>query len=400
MKDMDRIYRGWVVTASTFVILFIVFGISYSFGIFFNSLLREFGASRESISLIFSIHIFILFISGAFFGRLSDVMSPKIVIGLGIALISFGLIISSFAKEIWHLYISYGVIFALGIGAAYIPSISTMQQWFIERGGTAAGIANTGIGFGSLAIAPIAAHMNITIGWRYSFIIFGVLSLLVLTIAVLFQTQPEDISGRGVEFHFTDLFRSRPFLLLFTAILLGDISIYISIAHIVPYAIDRGVGDVMASTILGMLGGAGIAGRFGMGYLSDTLGKDKGLIICFLGMGLVIIWLIMAETYWMFMLFSLVFGFTYGGFVALLSPIAMDLFGRDNLSSIIGALFAAAGIGALIGPTMAGSLYDSFGSYMIPFTISGISSLVAAGLMISLKKSGDDCSLTPKYPES
>jgi MFS family permease len=149
-----------------------------------------------------------------------------------------------------------------------------------------------------------------------------------------------------------------------------------------------------------MLGGAGIAGRFGMGYLSDTLGKDKGLIICFLGMGLVIIWLIMAETYWMFMLFSLVFGFTYGGFVALLSPIAMDLFGRDNLSSIIGALFAAAGIGALIGPTMAGSLYDSFGSYMIPFTISGISSLVAAGLMISLKKSGDDCSLTPKYPES
>ncbi len=391
---MMRIYRGWLVTASTFVVLFVVFGLSNSFGIFFNSLLKEFGATRESTSLIFSIHVFILFISGAFFGRLSDITGPRKVIGLGIVLISSGLLISSFANEIWHLYFSYGIIFALGAGAAYIPSIATMQQWFVKRGGTAAGIANAGIGFGSLAVAPIAAHMNITMGWRYSFVIFGLSSLIVLVIAVIFQTQPGDISSKQARFHLVDLIRSKAFLLLFTAILLGDMSIYISLGHIVPYAIDRGIGEVPASTILGSIGGAGIIGRFGMGYISDTLGRDNGLIksliTCLLGMGLSLIWLIFARVYWMLMLFSLVFGFTYGGFVALLSPIAMVLFGRDNLSSIIGTLYAATGVGALIGPTMAGRLYDSTGSYLISFIIGGLSSLAAAGLVISLRKTNQE----------
>jgi len=382
---MVKIYRGWIVTASTFVILFLIFGISYSFGIFFHSFQVEFSAGREAVSWIFSIHVFLLFITGAFFGWLSDRIGPRKVIMAGVLLISTGLFLSGFAESITHLYITFGVVVSLGIGAVYVPSVATMQQWFVRKAGTAAGLANAGIGMGNLVIALIGAHLLILFGWRVSFLIFGLVSLIALSIASIFQIPPEDIRGSSGPSGISGLVLSSSFILLFVAIFLGDIPIYISLTHIVPYSLDRGVTETSASVVLGMIGGAGIAGRLGMGIISDKIGRKVGLMLCFAGMGGSIMWLVIADTYLSLLIFSIVFGFSYGGFVALLSPFAMDLFGKHSLGAVIGLLYASAGFGALIAPSMAGRMFDMYGSYTIPFITGGLASFIAIILMVFIK---------------
>ncbi len=307
---------------------------------------------------------------------------------MGVILISSGLFLSGYAGSIWHLYLTFGVIVSTGIGAVYVPSVATMQQWFVKKAGTAAGLANAGIGMGNLVIALISVHLLVNYGWRMSFLVFGSLAFIILSIAGFFQVPPEDVRKSSRSSDLAGIIFTSSFILLFIAIFLGDVPIYISLTHIVPYSLDRGLTETSASIVFGMIGGAGIAGRIGMGVISDAIGRKAGLMLCFAGMGGSIIWLVMANSYPTLLLFSIIFGFSYGGFVALLSPFAMDLFGKHSLGAVIGLLYASAGFGALIAPSMAGRMFDLYGSYSIPFITGGIASFIAVILLAFISPEG------------
>ena len=72
----------------------------------------------------------------------------------------------------------------------------------------------------------------------------------------------------------------------------------------------------------------------------------------------VLLWWV-ASAYWLLALFAVVFGICYGGYVALLPTIVMDLYGPRSVSGIIGCLYTGCGIGTLLGPWLAGAAYDA-----------------------------------------
>ncbi len=51
------------------------------------------------------------------------------VMTTGVLLMAGGFVAASFAKEIWQLYLSQGLMVGLGIGAMFIPGIAVMPQW-------------------------------------------------------------------------------------------------------------------------------------------------------------------------------------------------------------------------------------------------------------------------------
>ena len=50
-----RIFYGWFVVAAAFAVTFVGFGCAYTFSAFVEPLQRDFGASRGSVSLVFSL---------------------------------------------------------------------------------------------------------------------------------------------------------------------------------------------------------------------------------------------------------------------------------------------------------------------------------------------------------
>ena len=71
----------------------------------------------------------------------------------------------------------------------------------------------------------------------------------------------------------------------------------------------------------------------------------------------------LSSSAWSLVVFALVFGAFYGGFVAIAPSLAADYFGGRALGSVLGALYSGVAFGALLGAPAAGYAYDFFGSY-------------------------------------
>src|SRR5579864_6342433 len=86
------IFYGWFVVTGAFAVTFLGFGSAYTFSAFVESLQRDFGASRGSVSLVFSLAGFLYFGLGILSGPLADRFGPRrfavagmILVGLGLA---------------------------------------------------------------------------------------------------------------------------------------------------------------------------------------------------------------------------------------------------------------------------------------------------------------------------
>jgi MFS family permease len=163
--------------------------------------------------------------------------------------------------------------------------------------------------------------------------------------------------------------RTRQFALvclLYFSFLFSLVSITV---HLVIHAIGQDIPATRAALTLSLIGGACIVGMNVMGNVADRFSNKIALGISYSLMGLSLVWLVPAHSEWVFYLFSIVFGFAYGGMQVLFSPLVAELFGTRSHGVILAAGALVGSIGAAIGPIVAGYLFDAFGSYTIAFII-------------------------------
>ena len=117
-----RIFYGWFVVAAAFAVTFVGFGCAYTFSAFVESLQRDFGASRGSVSLVFSLAGFLYFGLGIVSGPLADRFGSRRLAVAGMILIGLGLAAASAARSLLEVYAAYGLGVGLGVGCAYVPA--------------------------------------------------------------------------------------------------------------------------------------------------------------------------------------------------------------------------------------------------------------------------------------
>ncbi len=381
----SRFFYGYVVVAVIFLILVIIGGAHYSFGVFFKPLAGEFGWSRAMTSGAFSLYIVLSGFLWMISGRLNDRFGPRIVMTGTLLFLGLGYLLMSRISVIWHLYLFYGVIIAVGMSAAFVPMASTVARWFVKNRGLMTGIAISGVGAGTMVMPPLASWLIASYGWRISYIILAVVVWVVLmAIAQLLKRDPSQIGKLPYGYHeirtegpslgeegfsTKEAIFTRQFWLLGIISLLFGVFLQGVMVHIVLHAIDTGIPPTMAATVLTAVGGLGIAGRIIMGSAGDRIGNRTVLIICYAIITVALAWLLVVKELWMFYIFAGVFGFAYGGLGAVLSPLVADLFGLRSHGAILGITGFANQIGGAIGPVMAGAVFDTTGSYYIAFLI-------------------------------
>ncbi|MFC1988193.1 MFS transporter, partial [Chloroflexota bacterium] len=152
--------------------------------------------------------------------------------------------------------------------------------------------------------------------------------------------------------------------------------------HIVAHATELELSPVTAASIITVIGGASIVGRITMGITADRISKKSAYIICFIMVASALLWLAGAKEAWMLYLFAALFGFAYGGHIALGSLIIADLFGLGSHGVIFGSVIVGATIGGAIGPFVTGSIFDIMHHYQLAFLISAGMALI--GLILAL----------------
>ena len=117
--------------------------------------------------------------------------------------------------------------------------------------------------------------------------------------------------------------------------------------------------------LVGLIGVGSLVGRFAIGALADKLGRTTTIALAGVSMGLSYLLWLAAGGYLALAVFALWLGLSYGGIVSLMPAICMDMFGARALAGIIGTLYSAAALGNLLGPVLAGAVFDRMGSYQL-----------------------------------
>ncbi|MBB3569851.1 MFS transporter [Rhizobium sp. BK491] len=376
--------EGWKVVAATHVLTAVTFGAAYSFSATLPGLAAEFSASRGEIALVFSISACLFYSLGAIAGPLADRWSPRSLVLLGLAAMILGYIGASRAGSLVSLYIWYGFGVGLGIGLSYVPALGAVQSWFIRRRSQASGIATAGIGLGTLVLPFAIGQALPFIGWRGCFTalacLFAVFGLPAAMLIRKRRDNPDPSRGRADKHANAAIWRDGRFYLFYAVLVLSSFCTFIPYVHIVAAAQDMGLSLQDGTTLVGLIGVGNVVGRFFLAGLGDRFGRRRLLAsLTFAVAASFALWA-SASGMTQLTLFALTFGMSYGGCVGLYPAVAADLFGTRNIGAVIGYLYTAVGIAALIGPTAAGFIFDHTGSYSGPIIASGLAAF-AAGFM-------------------
>lgn len=388
----------------------------YTFGVFFKPLAGEFGWTRALTSGAFSLQ---MILHGLFYiatGRLNDRFGPRVVMsGCGL-LLGVGYLLMSQISDIWHLYLFYGVIIAIGMSGGFVPLSSTVARWFVKRKGVMIGIAVAGIGVGTMIMPPVASWLISNYGWRTSYAVMGLTVLVIAISAAQFlrrdpaqmrllpygqsevQEESSNLEVGGLSLQ--EAMYTRQFWLLCVAYFSFGVFLQAIMVHIVPHATELGISPIAAANIFAAIGGLGIVGRIVMGSASDRIGSRPALIICFVLLTAALAWLLVARELWVLHLFAIVFGFGYGGMSALMPPTVVELFGLRSHGVVLGVITFITTAGGAIGSLMAGSVFDITGSYRVAFLICAALSIIGIILsaLLRLPSSRGGANATRKSP--
>lgn len=388
--------HGWVIVIVFLVSGIALYGVRFSYGVFFKSLEIEFGLSRAATSSIFSVNLLLSGVSAFFMGWALDRYGPKVTLSLMGLFTGLGLITTGFTNSLWQLYITYSLLLALGIGAIFVVPMSTISRWFDKKRGLAAGIASLGIGLGPLIMAPFATYIIINYTWRIASIIIGLVAFfVVLPISRLLKKSPAEVgalsdgvtaSSNGTQndhppqtgLTLREALRTRSFYIILLIYLFFSSNIFFITTHLVPHVTDTGFSAMEAATMLSVVGVAAIVGRVLMGIVSDRIGRRFAVIVCALVQGVAVLWLTWAHDFWMLQLFAISFGLAYSGMSPSLAALISDTFGVGRIGTILGVLEVGFGLGAAAGPAIGGYIFDISGSYSAAFLLWTVAMLTAA----------------------
>jgi len=140
--------------------------------------------------------------------------------------------------------------------------------------------------------------------------------------------------------------------------------------------------------LVGIIGVGSLVGRFAIGPLADRWGRTITLMVMQISLGASYALWYGAHGYAWLVCFALWFGLSYGSMVSLLPAICMDLFGPRSVSAIVGALYTAAALGNLLGPVMAGAMFDHDQNYAGVMGVCGLLSVLATACLWRLSRVG------------
>jgi MFS family permease len=405
-KSKDAVFYGWVVVVSFLLVGITLYGIHFSFGIFFKSIQSEFSLTRTVTSAIASANLLLAGICAFGAGWALDRYGPKTIILLMGLFAGLSLLLTSQTNSLWQLFITYSLLLAIGTGALYVVPTSTISRWFDKKRGLALGIAGSGSGLGTVIMAPFATYLISNFEWRIAYIVVGLIAwLIVIPSSWLLKREPRDIgtlpdgaksnlkdieseegSFQPADFSLLQVFSTRSFWLILSIWFLFATCLFLVLTHLVPHVTDIGFSAREAAGVLSLMGGSAIAGRVLMGIASDRMGRKLTPIICALLLAGAMLWLTWSKDLWMLYLFALVCGFAYSGLSSSAGALIADVFGLGNIGAIFGVLEVGFGIGAAVGPALGGLLFDANNSYSTAFLIGGFSMFIATLLIALIRR--------------
>lgn len=394
------IYYGWVIVIVGFLAhIASAFSISSTLSVFLKPLSADLGISRGTFSLIRSGEILIGAAAAPVVGTLMDRFGGRWLMAAGGLISGAGFICLGQARDFIQFMLVRWLLISPGdsLMGSMVINVS-IARWFVRMRGRALAIAGMGHGLAKVCMPVMAATLMIYVGWRGSWVVFGVFALLLVVVpAVLFMRRsPEEMGllpdgglvevreavarpqkrryakrtgADNVEWRRREALRTPVFWLIASTFGVAQIGVTGLNLHVFSYVTDLGHPTLVAASVMSIIAVMQFSTPIVWGMLADRM--DNGILNmakCALqGAGLLLALSLpgMAPLYAGFF----IYGIGMGGTAILAETIWADFFGRISLGKIRGMGSLVTNLFSAGGPPFFGLLFDYTESYYLSFSI-------------------------------
>ncbi len=336
----------------------------------------EFGATRGTASLAYTLVMLGFGSGGVLTGKITDRYGIVAAIGVGVGILGLGYIGAGMSSSIWQFILMH---FAIGLSASatFGPLMAEASHWFDRYRGFAIALAASGNYIGGTIWPPLVNWGMQSAGWRSTYIAIGIFTAIAMTLALVALRMQ---MGAGVRPDHVDAPPPRVDLRLstnsLTAILsLASIACCVAMSmpqvHIVAYCGDLGYGVARGAEMLSLMLGFGIVSRIGSGFLADRIGGILTLLIGSIAQGTALLLYLFFDGLTSLYVISAMFGLFQGGIVPSYAIIVREAMPAAEAATRVGIVIFASVFGMSFGGWVSGVIFDATGSYAAAF-LNGI----------------------------
>ena len=422
-------YGWWLVGISSFMLTLMSLTVFQGLGTMLVALERQFLWSRTALSGAFSLARVEGAVLGPVEGVLIDRIGTRRMVMIGYTIMGVGFIwisqieslgnmrliakatpFDSLDESLIQFYFAY-IFITLGSGlGGWLALIALVNNWFSRRRSFAMATAMSGIHLGGLLVTPFALAID-TYGFESTALWIGIVLLAIVgPAAKAIRNHPEDMgllpdgdtrrpevdgnpvasSAAGIddepEFTVMQALKTPAFWMLTIAQVASSVAIVTLALHLVPKLTDTGMSLTAAASVHTTYTLVALPAQFISGYYADRL--PKTLMIAFFmfvqGVGILIIALF--DTVIMAYVFALLYGIGFGGRSPLTTAIRGEYFGRKAFATIMGVSQFPMNIAMIFAPLFAGYMFDTTGTYIVPFTTFAGLTLAGGVLMLFVRR--------------
>ena len=379
--------------------------IRMGFGVFIQPLEDQFDWSQNGIGFAYALSSIVSAAVSPITGNLGDRFGAKKSMIMGAAVFLLGMVLTAFVTQLWHFWLTYGVVLGIAQAIFLVPLIPAAMIWFRRHLGLAMGLIMASWGVGPALATPLIALSIDKLGWKMSFIVIGVVSTaLMLVMISIFRNRPGDMSLKAYGTLHDDpplsdelppvkllrefsghMKKTTAYYNMSSIHFLGCIGHAVILVWIIPMATDGGLSLVTASFIVTVMSVVSIATRLTTPVLCERFGVRSVMSIFYVLQGAPVLILFMPDLTGVFFIFAITFGVGYGGETGGFPILNRKYFGHAPMGGAHGFQMLGAGIGMAVGGWIGGPVFDLFGSYNWALAVSIVASVGGAVSIVMLE---------------
>ena len=350
-------------------------GTVLAFGVLYLPLVRELGEGRGAVAAVQSAVMLLGGLGAPLVGSALDRWGPRRLFQSGAVVAALGLVWASQTHTLPALVLAYGVVAGAGLAAlGSTPNMVVVAQWFPGRRARAIALADLGTPAGGFLLVPLAQLVVERWGWRAALqLLAGMLVVLVVP-ANAGQRLPPAASPVAARPLGTAL-RTRTFWALVALRFCIGVGFTLVNTHVVALAIDAGVGPLRAAAALAAVALVSVAGRLGVGWLTDRVGPAPALSFAFgtalAGVGCLGLLAATGQPGWL-VAFVACYGLAQGSGGIVSTAAATAAFPGPAIGAITGWIALASGPGEALGAWSGGALYDATRGYSAALALAAV----------------------------
>lgn len=357
------------------IILALSLGIRHAFGLYLVPMSHEFGWGHNVFSLAIAMQNLIWGAVQPITGAFADKYGSKVVVAVGGALYSIGLLLMAVSSTGALLNFSAGLILGLALSATSFPVLLSAvgRAAHPDKRSMAMGIASAAGSFGQFIMLPSTLLLLQSIGWSAALAVSAVLAALIVPLAWMLKAPmyvaPSANSAQNKpSLSFKDVLviakNHRPFWFLALGFFVCGFQVVFIGIHLPGYLIDHGYSAATGTIFLALVGLFNIVGTYSAGWLGGKFSKPHLLMWLYGLRGLTIIgFLTLPLSLWTIYAFGVIMGLLWLSTVPLTNGIVANMFGVKYLTTLSGIVFFTHQIGSFFGGWLGGLNHDMTGNY-------------------------------------